>query len=65
MAQDSTKRSSHPPSLSVRWSHMERAIHDRIIAWNERSSADAEQRVCRVCKMLSDMLRRIGIGRRP
>jgi hypothetical protein len=43
---------------------MERTLRDRIIAWNERSSALAEQRVCRICQLLSDMLHGIGIGRR-
>jgi hypothetical protein len=43
---------------------MENVIDDRIEAWNERSSAEAEQRVCRICQVISEMLRRIGIGRR-
>jgi hypothetical protein len=43
---------------------MENVADDWIVAWNERSSAEAEQRVCRICQMMSDMLRKIGIGRR-
>jgi hypothetical protein len=41
---------------------MERVIRDRIAAWNERSSAETDRRICRICQMLSGMLNRIGIG---
>lgn len=58
----------NPPSWShsfpVRWLRKHWATRDDIIAWNERSAADAEQRVCHVCQMISNMLRWIGIGKK-
>jgi hypothetical protein len=48
----------------VRWLRKHWVTRDNIIAWNERSSAEAEQRICLICQMISDILHRIGIGKK-
>ena len=64
MPEDPVKRPSQPVSLSMRWSRLEKTMSTKINAWNKRSSAEAEERLCRICQTISDMLSRIGIGRR-
>ena len=64
MTQASPNPSSWSHSFPVRWLRKHWATRDDIIAWNERSSADAEQRVCHVCQMISDMLHWFGIGKK-
>jgi hypothetical protein len=63
-----TQAAPNPPTpprpLSVRWLRKHRMTREDIIDWNDQSSAEAEQRICHICQMISDMLHRIGIGKK-
>jgi hypothetical protein len=64
MAQASPNPPSRTASRPVRWLRKRWMTRDDIIAWNKQSSGEAEQRICHMCQMISDMLHRFGIGKK-
>jgi hypothetical protein len=54
---------SRTPRLVDQWAEITKAASNWVIAWNERSSERAQQRINRICQRLSDIARRIGIGK--